>query len=616
MKKVTKIVTLAAAAMCAFAVVGGSFAVASANQKAYAAANATYNITYKADSAITVKGPEVAKVGSKVTVELTYNHRLYEVLSVRVGDDYAAMNNDNGKSCYFVMPDGDVNVVVNSRYLGVDEDAYEITNYNGDKGLYLDGCPGTAKAGDFVVFSLSMAADSPYRFGGTLEIYTNDANQDDVDFVTDGFYYGFEMPAAPVLIFTTVEAKSYFLNFDQPELVNAVTYKDKVSMVSTERQVYDNDGDGYFIPYGAEVKVEFRNSLVKLVKGVKLNDQQVTFENATIVSFTMPGKDLELEVLDDPFYRPIVVDYDGVIDALFDVDDGFTNHFNFAFRRSDKSNGDYVEFDPATAMYGDYVRVYPSNKEGFEDRKLTNLKVYYLGSDGKPYSGNYMNTTSLSSGTDANGAYYQFSVSSSHYGYLVYVYDEAVMQFMGYEFVGDYKGYNVYSATAATATASVTAKIDETGYIYHSTSAQAMIIKNENTAKTGPGNCYVGDSATATGLGFYGNGWFVRSWSRNTGAQNTYDLYVYYKGTAVSFNYSLNRSNCCSIEAVVGGEVVGRLFYTLKSGSGIQAIYTNPVFEFANGTSVVSSTQFDVKVDGVKIGTVNGKGSSATFTAA
>ena len=202
MKKVTKIVTLAAAAMCAFAVVGGSFAVASANQKAYAAVNATYNITYKADSAITVKGPEVAKVGSKVTVELTYNHRLYEVVSVRVGNEYAAANNDNGKSFYFVMPEEDVDVVVNSRYLGAEEDVFDIRNYNGDKGLYLDGCPGNAKAGDIVIFSISMAADAPYRFGNVVELYTDDANQDDVDFVTDGYYYMFEMPAAPVLVFT------------------------------------------------------------------------------------------------------------------------------------------------------------------------------------------------------------------------------------------------------------------------------------------------------------------------------------------------------------------------------------------------------------------------------
>ena len=238
MKKVTKIVTLAAAAMCAFAVVGGSFAVASANQKAYAAVNATYNITYKADSAITVKGPEVAKVGSKVTVELTYNHRLYEVVSVRVGNEYAAANNDNGKSFYFVMPEEDVDVVVNSRYLGAEEDVFDIRNYNGDKGLYLDGCPGNAKAGDIVIFSISMAADAPYRFGNVVELYTDDANQDDVDFVTDGYYYMFEMPAAPVLVFTLVEAKSYFLNFDQPDLINSVTYVDNVGFAGGSE---DND---------------------------------------------------------------------------------------------------------------------------------------------------------------------------------------------------------------------------------------------------------------------------------------------------------------------------------------------------------------------------------------
>lgn len=617
MKKVTKIVTLAAAAMCAFAVVGGSFAVASANQKAYAAVNATYNITYKADSAITVKGPEVAKVGSKVTVELTYNHRLYEVVSVRVGNEYAAANNDNGKSFYFVMPDEDVDVVVNSRYLGAEEDVFDIRNYNGDKGLYLDGCPGNAKAGDIVIFSISMAADAPYRFGNVVELYTDDANQDDVDFVTDGYYYMFEMPAAPVLVFTLVEAKSYFLNFDQPDLINSVTYVDNVGFAGgSEVQCYDNDGDGYFIPYAADVVVEFRNSLMLKADGVKLGDQEVTFENTKKVKFVMPGKDLEMEVVNSPFYRPIAPDTEGVIDALFGVDDDFTNHYNFTFKRSSASNGEYADFDPAEALYGDYVRVYWTNKEGFEDRKLTNLKVYYIGEDGNPYTGNYLNTVSTSHGTDANGEYYQFTVGSSHYGFLVYAYDEAVLQFIGYEFVGAYKGYNIYSSGARSlVNCSYNATIDETGYFYHNTSAQVMIIKTEDTAKTGPGSCYVGTSATSTGKAFYGNGWFVRSYSGNTGAQNTYDLNVYFKSSdSVKYNYSLNRNNMCAVEAIVNNEVVGRLFYTLNGG--ITAIYTNPEFVFDNGTSVYNSTSFTVKVDGVAIGTVSGNGASASFTAA
>ena len=177
MKKVTKIVTLAAAAMCAFAVVGGSFAVAGAANRAYAAANATHTIAYRADSAITVKGPEVAKSGSKVEIELTYNHRLYEVLSVRVGDDFAAQNNDNGKTFYFVMPNDDVEVVVNSRYLGEDESIHAISNGNAARGIYLNGCPANARANDLISFTVAVAADAPYRFAGSVSVYTDDDDE-------------------------------------------------------------------------------------------------------------------------------------------------------------------------------------------------------------------------------------------------------------------------------------------------------------------------------------------------------------------------------------------------------------------------------------------------------
>ena len=59
--------------------------------------------------------------------------------------------------------------------------------------------------------------------------------------------------------------------------------------------------------------------------GVKLGDQEVTFENTKKVKFVMPGKDLEMEVVNSPFYRPIAPDTEGVIDALFGVDDDFTN---------------------------------------------------------------------------------------------------------------------------------------------------------------------------------------------------------------------------------------------------------------------------------------------------
>lgn len=610
MKKVTKIVTLAAAAMCAFAVVGGSFAVAGAANKAYAAANASHAITYRADSAITVKGPEVAKAGSKVEIELTYNHRLYEVLSVRVGDEYAAQMNDNGKTFYFVMPNEEVDVVVNSRYLGEDETIHTIRNENADKGLYLDGCPANAKAYDLVSFSVSVAADSPYRFAGSVEVYTDDDNEDSIDVEFDGEFYTFEMPDAPVFVFTLMEGKSYFLNFDEPTLVNSVKFKDNNSFVNAERQVYDNDGDGYFIPYDADVTVSFRNTNLVLVDGVKLGDQELTFDNNLVIKFKMPGKDLDLEILTEAFYRPIVVDTEGYIDSLLEVDYNYTSHYDFTFRRSATSSGTYEEFDITQTLYGDYVRMYVTQKAGFEDRKPTPI-VMYLDQNGLPYnSAGSFYQVSTTKGTDANGDYYQWNVTASHYGYIIYVYREVVAEFIGYPFVGTYKYANVYSQAGKSVTVSSVGTIDDAGSILNSSGGTTgyYFRNGDQTSKTGPGTVLVGDSQAATGLAFYGANWFIRSWTLNAGAQNTYDLYVYYKTTStVMYRQALNRSSFCVLEAIIAGEVVSRVFYTLKSGSGIQNIWYDVELEFKDsGTNVLNSKSYDVKANGTVIGSVSG----------
>ena len=625
MKKVTKIVTLAAAAMCAFAVVGGSFAVAGAANRAYAAANATHTIAYRADSAITVKGPEVAKSGSKVEIELTYNHRLYEVLSVRVGDDFAAQNNDNGKTFYFVMPNDDVEVVVNSRYLGEDESIHAISNGNAARGIYLNGCPANARANDLISFTVAVAADAPYRFAGSVSVYTDDDDERSISCNFDGEYYNFVMPDAPVVIGALVEAKSYFLNFNEPTLVNSVKFKDSLSYVDAERQVYDNDGDGYFIPYDADVTVTFRDTNLVLVDGVKLGDQELTFDNNLVIKFKMPGKDLDLEILTEVFYRPIVVDTFGYIDELLEVENDYTSHFDFAFRRSSTSSGTYEEYDPAETIYGNYVRMYVSPKAGYEDRKATTVYVFYLDQNGLPYnsSGSFY-TASTTKGTDANGDYYQWNVSSSHYGYIAYVYKESIAEFMGYPFVGDYKYYNVYSTGGRTVSVTSTGSLDDAGSIYSGSSLSAYYYRNGNaTSKTGPGTVLVGDSNATTGFGFYGEGWFIRSYTRNQGAQNSYDLYVYYKTTStLQYRYALNRSSFCCIEAVIGGEVVSRVLYTLKSNSGIQNIWYNVELDFKDsGTNVTNSKSYDVKVGGTVIGSVSGttlanSSCNLTFTAA
>ena len=615
MKKVTKIVTLVAAALCCFGMSACRSNNAGAMGRANADIQAYHTITYTVPNGhdIDVSAPKVAKAGDTVRIALDYYHRDFAVDSIRVGDEYAAMESD--KSFYFIMPDNDVNFVVNSRALGDDQNvAYQIVNSNADLGVYLDGCPTEALPGEFVTFTVSMAYDSPFRFSGLVDGFKITDGQSTGYFKVNNAYgiYYFEMPESDVRIDALLEGKGYFLTFDKPQYVYSVKYTDQVSQASFERGAEADDNGAYFIPFGAKVEVEFMGSYKDLISGVKLNEQEVTFENKTVVSFVMPGKDIQLEVGTRPWYRPIVPDTGAVDEAIGNTNGGLTAHYNFAYKRAATSNGTYEDFDPAEALYGDYVRIYATPKEGYEDRKISKLYVFYEDKDGNMASDGYMNQMSISEGKDDNGAYYQFSVGTAQYKIIPYVYTEAIMQFMNYEFVGSYKVYNIYSETYSTVSPYTTATIDDFGILKQGSTTVQLSKNGEASKATGDGSVIAG---TAGGLAFYGGGFFIRSYYANDGANNTYDCYLGYKTTeSVKFKYRLVRTAFGAVEVTLNDEVIARCFYTLSSDKKITAFYGNNVtFEFETGTTVAASNaKYVVKANGVTLGTVNG----ATFTAA
>lgn len=606
MKKVTKIVTVAASAMCAFAVLAGSFVFAAAQNRAYAAAARTYTIEYTADSNVQVKGPASARAGSKVEVSLTYNFHKFEVTGVRVGDEYAAKVDD--KNYYFVMPDGAANVVVESRALAEDEDVFTITNLYGNSGVYLDGCPASARAGDPVIFCVSMAADSPFNFADYIEVFYEEAGSNvyvDTFNFGDG-WFGFEMPEAEVSIFTLLEAKYYFLTFDDDQFVYTVAYKDNVSMGAGDDFVYAeyNEDEGYFIPFGADVEVTFIDSYVKRVTGVKVNSQQLDFKNDTIVSFEMPGKDVELQIVTADFYRPVVADND--------PNDHFYAagvNYNYAFYRGATATGDFEEFDPATAMYGDYVRTYITPKDDL--RKATGYNVIYTNAAGSYY------TVSFTKGTDANGTYVQFQVGTG-IEYCVCVSGEQLKAFANHQLPGYYKGNNIWQNGSSSKSGTYIFDFkDEWGSCSIRSTNYNALPDGENTPATGDGTVLLNiDGYTNTGRGFYGNGFIVTSYNAYTGADKTTDLNVYYKvansSDSVSLRYRYQSTGFCAVEAYVNNEYAASCFYTLNGG--VKLFYANGVeFEMTSGTAInTAGTAFNVKVNGTVIGTVDG----TTYTAA
>ena len=603
MKKVTKIVTLAAATMCAFAVVGASFAAtAGARARANATAAEWRNIQYIADSRIKVSGPEMAKAGTKVAFSLEYNHRNFEVTGVRVGNGYAAEMDDSQTDFYFVMPNEDTDVVVEYiDYTAPAEESYSILNVNAENGLFLNGAPAYAKPGDVITFSISMAADSPLRFNGACDLVGVDADGSSTgalewDNVGDN-QWTFTMPASDVAVYTYVEAKYFFLTFPEEQLqyVKTVKYKDKIGELGLKGEARYNDPEGYFLPFYADVEIEFKNSLYTAVKGVKVNEQELTFENTLKVKFSMPGKDIQLELVTDDYYRTVVAD--GGEDAFYPA----SENYDFEILKQNAETNEFEEFD-GQAVYGDVVRAYITPKD---DQRIA--KAYdVVGVNGTSATSVYFTT-----GTANEKEYVQFTVGDFAEFYVC-VKTENVKIAANHPILGSYVGCNSYSTNAQTYGAVYSASIDDWGNANIRGYSYTVALDGANSPLEGDGRVLVNGLAGRYAL--YGDNFFVCAWTPSNGTAYSYDTLVFYKNANATFRYMLNRTSFCALEALVDGAVVARLFYTLGNGSGIQQFYATGVqFEFTNGSSVNDmSAVYDVKVNGTKIATVNGN----TYTAA
>lgn len=613
MKKVTKVVTLAAAAMCAFGLVGVAGAAIAKDFKAPKAAEVEYyQIKVLADSKVTVDVKALAKEGEKIEVALTYNRRSLAVDSILVGEnEYAVKLDDN--HYYFAMPASDTVIKVNSRSVRGDESILAIDNGSAEEGMFFDGCPATARAGDLISFTVSMAADSPFRFVNEIEI--EDASEVSVSHSELNGVYSFVMPDSAVTIYGRTEARLFEMTFDNNELVSKVTFTDNYSYFTQQDKVTYAGEDGiYYIPYGADVTVTLTDTYVYLVDGIKLGDQEVMFDGTKVISFEMPGKNIAFEVKYSTFYRPV-----GVFDpSLFEAVT-CNDHYTWEFRRSKTANNDdYEIFNPEEAVYGDYVRAYYTIKEEYSNKAPYSLQVFGVTNEGKVY------IVTPTKSSDAFGNYIQFSITSSYIMYFVNVESE-LTNLTGYEFVGTFKSYNVYNYSIKTKVGSGnmsnTATIAEGGTFKHPQSSTLMAIElTENTKKEG--DCsfnyvYSGYSMEIP----YVNGFIIYDYDPTYSAyeQGT-DLYVGYKvasGTP-SIQFIFYPGQYLAAQVKMSGAVVANLFCTFINGTSgyisypLNEVYSTGVeFNFTAQTAVNagSSTSptaiFDVVVDGVTIGTVN-----------
>lgn len=606
MKKVTKVVTLAATALCAFGVVGAISATLAKAPKAEAAAVQMYTIKVVCDSKITYECNKViAKEGDRVDLALTYNHRNYAVDSVSIGnDEYAAMIDD--KTFYFAMPAKDVTVVVNSRALNEDTGLVDIINDNEEEGLFLNGCPAMAMPGDCVSFTVTMAADSPYRFTGYVEIY--DGEEELIDFDENNGVFTFIVPETGAEVYCMTEERSYFLSFDKPELVNSVTYEYEGSFISGKYEAEADEEGRAYIPYTSQVTVEFADSYLEIVDGVEFKEQKVEFDGTKKVTFEMPAKDIELKVVTEKFYRPI-----SLAGNIFAEDYGINsldNHYDWAFMRSATSSGEYEAFDPSLAVYGDYVRAYYTPKAEYADKTIYGVTGLAVNANGDLYG------VSLTKGSDTNGNYLQFSVSASYVAYFISVDSELTPFAEGHEAVGTYSAINIYQSGAkSNATMSTKIYVNQEGTIKTRASKTYAVVPNAQTVSSGDGMFEYQYNSQYRAKVFYGNGILITGYDDGYGADEYQDWEVGYKAPSGKTPriYSLHIGKSFSaFQVTVDSVVVANAFIVGNGNTGnayglVNFYATGVEFEFTTGTNVGStSAKYNVKVNGTVIGSVNG----------
>lgn len=608
MKKVTKVVTLAATALCAFGVVGAISATLAKAPKAEAAAVQMYTIQIVCDSKITYECNKViAKEGDRVDLALTYNHRNYAVDSVSIGDDeYAAMIDD--KTFYFAMPAKDVTVVVNSRALNEDTGLVDIINDNEEEGLFLNGCPAMAMPGDCVSFTVTMAADSPYRFTGYVEIY--DGEEELIDFDENNGVFTFIVPETGAEVYCMTEERSYFLSFDKPELVKSVVYEYEGAFIGGKYAAEADENGSAYIPYTSQVTVEFADSYLEIVDGVEFKEQKVEFDGTKKVTFEMPAKDIELKVVTEKFYRPI-----SLAGNLFAEDYGINsldNHYDWTFMRSATSSGEYEAFDPSLAVYGDYVRAYYTPKAEYAGKTIYGATGLAINASGSVAG------ISLTKGSDTNGNYLQFSVSASYVAYFISVDSELTPFAEGHEAVGTYVGFNPWKNTTYNSSLSTRLYVYQDGTIKTRGAATYAVVPTAETVATGDGSFMYQYNAQYQAKVFYGNGFLFTGYSEGYGIDETNDWIAAYRAPAsgsLTMRGYHGGNSFSAFEVVQSGSVIARAFvvgngYGVSSFSSFFAtkVYCTGVeFAFTSGSAVNSTTaKYDVKVNGTVIGSVNG----------
>ena len=337
---------------------------------------------------------QYADPGEVVEITLTYDETALTVRSVMINDFFAGQKSD--KVFYFVMPDGDANVVVLATQ-GVNHSVADISEHANVN------VPEECVSGAGVSFSFSI--DLGYDFA---DIEIMDAEGNEIVWAFDEEeenMVNFTMPASPVSINVKTTVGLFEIASDKTNKnLYEIAYEDN----SGAEPAFVRSNDGHF-PFGARIRV--------LVKDT--DEQKFTrLSISSIGQFERAEGAVEGNYLAYYFNMPahkvgVVVENEDLLhEVIFNKDDA--PHFNFSLYMKDE-NGAYVPADGAMLFTEAYVKA--ELVEGFTDADyaLSSLKISY-----KTHTSYYdydnnrdlLKSSSYTTGLNEDG-YYGFTLSLS-----------------------------------------------------------------------------------------------------------------------------------------------------------------------------------------------------------
>lgn len=367
-------------------------------------------------------------VGDTITLTITPNEN-YEIDYVKANS--IELTNSNYS---FSLIEGKNNVEVSFK-----EKEKETFNIINDSSAYatLSGLPSEAKEGEEISFTFTLNV-SYYTFSGSISVFTYGLNfaEEEVNVSNVNDTYTFLMPAKETHIRINVETNSYSLTFDNSNLISYV----KKQEVGDEYA--STISSGAKIKYGSEITVGLRSysddrlSISSGFKVIYSNGETKIFtkiDGKSEYTFSMPEYDIEIIETSSPYERTIE----------------FSNSTNLTLSLYRKEDDKYVE--TKTGIKGEtlYLKV-NGETSSITTKEITMnyVKYSYSSSSDTEISEtiyNSKNTDSLNS-----EGYFEFTMPDVQHGYNlnIQIKEKDTSKFLGYSFVGNYKGISLYNSNA------------------------------------------------------------------------------------------------------------------------------------------------------------------------